>query len=267
MSSSRLVSWCTVIGLAMSAVCAADDAPVQDEILHEMQLKISKAYSECVAFYEVASSETNHASRIDSADADAMKRKAQFRAAAHAADVKGVVDALQILNADLAQARNYLTELEDADVDAFEDEMKRFRTSCRLAVNDPPVFVERKLRDGSRNKRYIQLEPNLTLEKILREAKPVTRPMDISKCKEPAIAHTLSLDDLLVEGGMICTQTTNGDCDGERSWMSYAQYIESQYPHSELAGYSEKLRITFKGGKMQQVRTLTACVIGPRVST
>lgn len=262
-----VVSKCTIISLAMSAVCVANDEEVADEIRHQMQLKLSKAYSECVAYYEVAASDIDHANGIDSAVADEMKSEAQYRAAAHVADVEGAVAALKILNADLAQARTHLSELKEGDTDALADEMNRFRSSCRLAVNDPSVFVERTLRGDSRRKRYIQLDPDLTLDMILKQAKPVTKPMDISKCKKPAVAHRLALDDLLVDGAMICAQITDGACDSERSWMSYPQYIETQYPDSEIAGYSMNLRVTFKGGKTQQVRTLTACVIAPQMST
>lgn len=251
----------------MSAVCVANDGEVSDQIHHEMQRKISKAYSECVAYYELAASGIDHADGIDSAVAEEMKSEAQFRAAAHVADVEGAVAALKILNADLQQARRHLSVLKGGDTDAFADEMNRFRTRCRLAVNDPPVFVERTLRGDSRRGRYIRLDPDLTLEMILKQAKPVTKPMDISKCKKPAVAHKLALEDMLVEGSMICTQITDGACDSERSWMSYPQYIETQYPDREIAGYSMNLRVTFKGGETQQVRTLTACVIASQLGT
>lgn len=267
MTGSSRTSGYALFGLLMSTLCAADDARPADELLRDMQLRLGKAYSECIAYYEVVGSDADHATGIDSAVADEMKREAQFRAAAHVADVESAADALHVLNADLEHARRHLASLKDDDAVAYTEEMIRLRTRCRMAVNDPPVFVERTLRAAGRNNRYIQLDPDLTVEKILQQAKPATKPMDIFKCEKPAIAHTLPLDDLLVEGGMICKQHADGVCDGERSWLSYPQYIQSRYPDSEVTGYSEKVTITFKGGKTQQVRTLTACVAAPQFRT
>lgn len=102
---------------------------------------------------------------------------------------------------------------------------------------------------------------------LLKNASPTSALKDISECSKLAIAHTLSFDGLLVEGGMVCKQHRDGVCESERLWVSYRQYIEEQYPDRALIGFSEKLSITFKNGKSQRVRTLVACLELPRLRT
>lgn len=241
---------CTALLTLSITANAKSDA----ELRHEMQLTVSKAFSECAAYFE----------NVDASD---MQGEATARAVAHAADVEGTEKVRQIVEADFAEAKAELAELAERDPEAFEDAMADDRRRCRMAANDPTEFVEKTLRNKHSRITNFRLPDGLTAEKILQNAKPASGIKNRSQCTEPAIGHDVSLDDLLVEGGMVCLQHEGGVCESERSWMSFRQYIQRRYPDRPLAGYSEKLSVTFKNGKSQSVRTLVACLEVPRLST
>lgn len=243
------------------------DAETHDELRREMQRKVSDAYSECAAFYGMVAADRELTDQLTAEEAAAMKAEASMRAMAHAVDVEEASEALRRVSDTTVRAKAELIELAKGDVAAFTKSIDKSRKSCRMAVNDPSVFVDRLLRSERKKTRYLKLPPNLTYEMILKEGKPAAETMDMSKCTKPAVAHKLPLDDVLVESGMICAAHVNGVCDGERSWMSYRQFIEERYPDQELDGYTEKLSVTFKGGKTQQVRELIACVVAPEFRT
>lgn len=255
--------------LLLALLAPAVSAETQSEgALHdEMQFEISTAYSRCAAFYENAVADSSFAIGLTSEDAGAMQTESMTRAVRHAADVEGDAEGRRVANEEFAKARNELAELAETDPDAFADAMQDYRRSCRMGIIDPFTFIKKTLAVGRWRQTEFRLPEGLDVEDLLTNAKPVERVPEIANCSPPAIGHLLSLDDLLVESGMICLQHQDGVCNSEREWMSYPQFVEKRYPENEMVGYTEKLSISFKGGKTLQKRTLIACLVVPEVST
>lgn len=256
-----------ILYIASLALSVSAHAKSDDQLRHDMQLTVSKAYSECRAYYEIVVTSPADSYNLTAEDARAMQNSANVRSLMHAANVDGIPKGRRIADSDFTKAKTELADLAESNPAAFEDSMAEYRKSCRMAVNDPRTFVDKTLRDSQPRKMRTTLPKNLTAEMILKNGKPTTGVKDISKCSEPAVAHTFSLDSMLVEGGMVCTQHQNGVCQSEHRWMSYRQFIEARYPDRTLNGYSEKLSITFEDGKQRNIRTITACLIVPELQT
>lgn len=255
------------LSLALLAIVVPAQAQSDDGLYREMQLEVSRAYSACAAFYESAASNSSVVNGLTMEDAGAMQNESITRAVLHAADVEGDAEGRRLANADYAKIKTELSELADADPEAFADAMSEYRRSCRMGVIDPSTFIKKTLVVGRWRTTEFRLPEGLTIEELLKNATPVERVPEISDCSHPAIAHLLSLDDVLVESGMICPKHEDGVCDNEREWMSYAQFVEERYPNNEMIGYTAKLSIRFKGGKTLQERTLIACIVVPEVRT
>lgn len=242
-------------------------AQSDDDLYRETQLEISLAYSQCAAFYNLAASDSSLVTGLSTEEAGAMEDEAMTRAMLHAADVEGGANGRHSVNENFIKTRSDLSELAATDPEAFAEAMSDYRRSCRMGVIDPSTFIRKTLTIGRWHSPTFRLPEGVTITELVKNAKSVERVPEIPVCSRPAVGHLLSLDDVLVEGGMICTKHNDGICDSERNWMSYAQYVEDLYPDNELLGYTEKLSISFKGGKTLQKRTLTACLVVPEVRT
>lgn len=253
--------------LALLAPVIPALAQSDDELYRETQLEVSRAYSQCAAFYDSAASDSSLVNGLSTEDASVMQNESMTRAVLHATDVEGDAEGRRVANAEFAMTRTELSVMADADPEAFRDAMSDYRRSCRMGVIDPSTFIRKTLAVGRWRTTKFRLPEGLTVEELLKNAKPVERVPEISNCSHPAIGHLLSLDDVLVESGMICPEHQDGVCDSEREWLSYAQFVEKRYPNNEMIGYTEKLSISFKGGKTLQERTLIACLVVPEVRT
>ena len=236
----------------------------------DLQRQVADAYSQCAAYYEIAASVRDQIGSSGVDDARAMKTESMTMAVGIATESEGKQKAKEFADAGFASAIEDMHKRIQDDPDAFRDWAEDQRRDCRMAINDPTTFVNRTLAartGGQRNRRYITVPKDLTVEKILKHGKPATEFPDITKCTAPGRDVTVALDNVLVEGGMVCAQHQAGACAGERLWMSYRQYIESLYPHHEFNGYSQTYSLSFKNGERQEKRTLIACLVLPETST
>lgn len=253
--------------IALLAPVVYADGLSEDELYHEMQIKVSTAYAQCAAFYEIAATGVYFAKGMTIDDATAMQSASLKRAVLHAQDVEGDVKGSRIANAEFVRNRTELFALSESDSEAFADAMNDYRRSCRMGVIDPSTFIDKTLAVGRWRTAELRLPEGLTVKDLLRDAKPVERSPKISECSRPAVGHLLNLDGALVESGMICPNHHDGVCDSEVQWLSYAQYVEKHYPDNELAGYTEKWSFRFKDGKSVREHTLIACLVVPEVGT
>ena len=156
-----------------------------------------------------------------------------------------------------------------SDPEAFREWAENQRKSCRMAVNDPPTFVEAFLAVHTGQKRtrsFLQLPRNLTVEDILKYGKPTTRTRPKSKCDDGRDIN-IPLENVLVDSGMVCAKRQGNVCRNERSWMSYSQYIQSLYPAREFDGHVFTQSVTYRKGQREDKQTLVACLLLPETST
>jgi len=258
----------TLMALLVVSVCAHADS--DDARWREMQLKVAKVYSQCGAYYEIAHSVLIATDSAGVADAQAMKAEAMIIAVEIATESEGAEKARALADVGFAAAIYDMHARIKNDPEDFQDWAAKQRRQCRMAVNDPPTFVKRTLAEYAGTRRtspFISVPKDLTVEKILKHGRPVTSFPDISKCVAPGRDVTITLDDVLVEGGMVCTEHQGSVCDREQAWMSNRQYIESLYPNREFNGYSQTYSLSFKNGERQEKRTLIACLVLPETST
>ena len=255
---------------ALLAISTHAYAGPDDDRNRDMQRQVAEAYSQCAAYYEIAASVRDAIGSPGVDDARAMKTESMTMAVGIATESEGKRKAKEFADAGFARAIEDMHTRIQEDPDAFREWAEDQRRDCRMAVNDPPTFVNRTLAarmGGQRNRRFITVPKDLTVEKILKHGKPATEFPDITKCTAPGRDVTIELDDVLVEGGMVCSQHQAGACAGERLWMSYSQYIGSLYPNHEFNGYSQTYSLSFKNGESQEKRTLIACLVLPETST
>lgn len=252
-----------LVGLVISPLVQAQtDEPLQTEL----QLKVADEYSRCGAYYEISSAVRDATNGIGADDARVMKDESMAMAAALAANADATLDGEKYAEDRYAAAIEDMHDLITTDQDAFRDWALEQRKNCRLAVNDASAFVDRTLTEYTgtqRKSRYLTWPKGVTVEDILKHGKPVDSFPDISKCAATAERITISLDDVLREDGLICTERRGDGCASERSWTSSAGYIESLHPDREIQGHSENVSITFKNGQTQEQRTLIACLTAP----
>lgn len=255
--------------LASMAITASAYAQPDDELAQQLQLKVSNAYSRCAAYYEISASVRDATNGVGTDDALVMKQESMTIAATLASVYAGTEKAGRIADEGFAKAIYDMHNHIQSDPESFREWAEKQRQSCRMAVNDPPTFVTAFLAvdAGQQRKRSLfQLPKHLTVEDILKNGKPSTGTRQVSKC-EGGKQVDIPLDNVLIEGGMVCAQHQGDVCRSERSWMSYSQYIQSLYPSREFGGHVFTMSVSFIKGQRQDEQTLVACLLLPATST
>ena len=256
--------------LATLAIFTASLAQSNDRSHEAMQREVAAAFGQCAAYYEISTSvlEATNSPGVD--DARSMKGESMAMAISLLTEFDGLRKAKKNVDREFADAIEAMHEQATNEPEAFKNWAQEYRKSCRMAVNDPETFAEQTLAGDSKARRRfpsVTLPKNLTVETIRKYGKPMTKPRNISACTAPARAFKISLDDALVESGMVCTRHHGDVCESERRWMSYKQYIAHLYPDYDLVRYSQTHTVTYKNAQRQDTRTLLACLIVPEMST
>ena len=255
--------------LALMAMSASAHSQPDDQLRQELQLKVADAYSGCAAYYEISASARAATNGVGADEAREMKEETLAMAVALATEYEGEEQAGIVADAGYANAIRDMHHQITSDPEAFREWAENQRKSCRMAVNDPPTFVEAFLRVHAGKKRtrsFFTFPKNLTVQDILKNGKRSTGTRQVSKCDDGKDVN-IPLDTVLVDGRMVCAEQQGDVCRSERSWMSYSQYIQSLYPGREFDGHVFTQSVTYKKGVREDKQTLVACLLLPETST